>query len=99
AGPADREPCARGLRGPCMALVPSVGARLRGAHAAGQVRRRLRRVLRGRPPLVAAMAGLESALAVSPPPLVFGGIVALTLLLPAGIMPVLARAGGWTILA
>ena len=36
---------------------------------------------------------------MSPPPLVVGGIVALTLLLPVCIMPVLARVGGWTILA
>ena len=33
------------------------------------------------------------------PPMVFAAIVALTLLVPVAIMPVLARAGGWTILA
>jgi hypothetical protein len=48
---------------------------------------------------VAALAGLESAFLVSPPTLVVGAAVALTLLLPVCIMPVLARAGGWTILA
>ena len=47
---------------------------------------------------MAAPATLESAVRVSPP-MVVGAAVALTVLLPVWIMPVLARAGGWTILA
>jgi hypothetical protein len=45
------------------------------------------------------VAAVESDVRVSPPPMVVGAVVALTLLLPVCIMPVLARAGGWTILA